>query len=418
MNSLLRPKILKIQKKDFLITFTQKCDFITINVGNKYEGKVKSFVDDINEIKDSDVSFSEDENKMKGTLKISNILKLILQVKTTVKETNEYKIENSYFSIKSETEKTKLSNMKIEVKKEINLEVNIKNLSVFPSGNFITLNEEIKIWDKDFKEIKKIDVEEKYKDLIRYIYIIDDDNFIIYNQNILKFFKEDDNFNYIVFEEINSIIYSISILSNNNDFVLGTENGIIILESQEQKITKSEYKNIIKSTLILEDLNIFISLEKNIIKVRKLSGNLSNLLSSNSLIINEKKSGDYIIRINKNTILVGNSNSGKLMIYNIVTDPKPKIILLIEIEPIIEIDNKKKTFVFNDILIMNDGILLRGDIKYSSFIMVYDIKTFNHIKTIENGEKKVKYNFLKLKKKNEFINYTNEGKIMICEITS
>ena len=346
MNSLLRPKILKIQKKDFLINFTQKCDFITINVGNKYEGKVKSFVNDINEIKDSDVSFSEEENRMKGTLKISNILKLSLKVKNFIKETNEYKIENFYFSIKSEIEKTKLSNMKIDIKKEINLEENIKNLSVFPSGNFITLNEDIRIWDKDFKEIKKIDVKEKYKDLIRYIYIIDDDNFIIYNKNILKFFKEDDNFNYIVFEEINSIIYSISILSNNNDFILGTENGIILLESQEQKITKSQYKNIIKSTLILEDLNIFISLEKNDIKVKKLSGNLSNLLSSNSLIMNEKKSVDYIIRINKNTILVGNSSSGKLLIYNMVTDPKAKIILSTEIEPIIEIDNKKKNIYF------------------------------------------------------------------------
>ena len=88
MNSLLRPKILKIQKKDFLINFTQKCDFITINVGNKYEGKVKSFVNDINEIKDSDVSFSEEENRMKGTLKINNILKLSLKVKNFIKETN------------------------------------------------------------------------------------------------------------------------------------------------------------------------------------------------------------------------------------------------------------------------------------------------------------------------------------------
>lgn len=403
MINLLSQKILKITKGNYDITIIQNFDFIIIQVGHNYE--LKYYDNNFLNVQEKDISFKEENNE--GFIYIRNkkyklekkhytpqdIIKLknefMIEKKKLYNIINTYQNENNKLRMEiNEKEKLNEKNLNITIKHKSHsqLKKTIRYLSIFPSGQFISLGNEIQIWDKTFNPLITLDLPEAEN--LNEIFIVNDNYFLLYYYDIVKYFKVNKIFQRELKTKLNTKINSISVFSNENEFIISTEKGLFKLDSEENlKLFGLEEQ--IKFSLIIEDSNLLISTGMDKIIVR----NLNNF----SIKQNINKNGDYIYQVDKDKILITEKNKKLFRIYEYSDLFKEK--KKIELEK-----------YFDDVLILDDYILFRGIYEISSSVYIYDKKTLNKNVRIEIGLDKVSYKFLKIKGKNTFINYTLQGK--------
>ena len=190
------------------------------------------------------------------------------------------------------------------LKDNFKLNKKIKYLSIFPSGKFISLGDDIQIWDKSFHSLITLDLPETEN--LNEIFIINDNYFLLYNYDIVKYFKVNKIFQREPKKNLNAKINSISVFSNENEFIISTEKGLFKLDSEENLKPIGEEEQI-KFSLIIEDLNLLISSGRDKIIVR----NLNNFLIKQNI----NKNGDYIYQVDKNKILITEKNKKLFRIY-------------------------------------------------------------------------------------------------------
>ena len=411
MNNLLSSKKLKITKGNYDITFIQNFDFIMIKVGNNYE--LKYYDNDFLNVEEKDISVYEENNEAYIYIK-NKKYKLEKKYNTTqdIKQReNEFmrekqKFYNTINTYKKEINKLRMENELIKGKKlneiildktilkdNFKLNKKIKYLSIFPSGKFISLGDDIQIWDKSFHSLITLDLPETEN--LNEIFIINDNYFLLYNYDIVKYFKVNKIFQREPKKNLNAKINSISVFSNENEFIISTEKGLFKLDSEENLKPIGEEEQI-KFSLIIEDLNLLISSGRDKIIVR----NLNNFLIKQNI----NKNGDYIYQVDKNKILITEKNKKLFRIYEYSDLFKEK--------KKIELEN-----YFDEVLILDDYILFRGIYEISSLVDIYHKKTLNEIVRLKIGNDNVSYKFLKIKGKNTFINYTlQDNEISIYKI--
>ncbi len=412
MNNLLSSKKLKIiTKGNYDITFIQDFDFVVIKVGHNYELKIHD--NDFLNVQEKDIYFYEENNE--GYISIRNkkyklekkyntsqdIKQIENELKKKDNTLNTYKKEINKLRMENESIKSKKLNEKnlnkTKMKDYFELNEKIKYLSIFPSGKFISLDNKIQILDKDFNSKDTLDLPEVEK--LNEIFIINDNYFLLYNYDIVKYFKVNKKFQREAKIQLDPKINSISVFSNENEFIISTEKGLFKLDSEE-KLKLIGLEEQIKFSLIIENLNLLISSARDKIIVRD--------LNNFSIKQNLNKNGDYIYQIDKNKILISEKNNKLFRIYEYSNSK------LFKEKKKIELEN-----YFDDVLVLDDYILFRGIYEISSLVDIYDKKTLNKIERIKIGNDKVSYKFLKIKGKNTFINYTLQGnEIFIYKIDS
>ena len=321
MINLLTKKILKITKGNYDITIIQNFDFIIIQVGHNYE--LKYYDNNFLNVQEKDISFKEENNE--GFIYIRNkkykLEKKLYTPQDIIKRENEFMIEkkklyniiNTYQNENNKlrmeiNEKEKLNeknlNITIKHKSHSQLKKTIRYLSIFPSGQFISLGNEIQIWDKTFNPLITLDLPEAEN--LNEIFIVNDNYFLLYYYDIVKYFKVNKIFQRELKTKLNTKINSISVFSNENEFIISTEKGLFKLDSEENlKLFGLEEQ--IKFSLIIEDSNLLISTGMDKIIVR----NLNNF----SIKQNINKNGDYIYQVDKDKILITEKNKKLFRIY-------------------------------------------------------------------------------------------------------
>ena len=151
-----------------------------------------------------------------------------------------------------------------------NIDINekdVRSISIFPSGNFISISgsNSIKIWDFNFNLLQHI--KSKFDNWLCCSDIKDENNFVISsdNKNITTWIKKYDKFelNKLIKTNHKKCILKVKYFKNGNIISTSIDNTIKIFEQNE----KFEYQNIItlchskivKSILLYENKNIFIS---------------------------------------------------------------------------------------------------------------------------------------------------------------
>ena len=156
---------------------------------------------------------------------------------------------------------------KLNLIKSINVQNDyINSISIFPSGNIISVSEDksIKIFDIHYNILQNI--ENAHNESIIYVDIKDENNFITcsYDKSIKtwKKFKNEYKINQCIEnahkEQINKVLY----YSNSNLISCSRDNIIKIWEEinkNYQFITSLSHSNCVYSILLLDDINILIS---------------------------------------------------------------------------------------------------------------------------------------------------------------
>ena len=143
----------------------------------------------------------------------------------------------------------------------------IKNVSIFPSGNLVSVSSDqfIIIYNDQFDIIQKI--EHAHDSIIWDVQIKDEDNFATCsNDNSIKFWKKDKKENKFILKEIfenaHNIVYKI-LYTKKGNLISSSIDGIIKIwqkvNDKHQCITKLYHQGIVKSLLLCEDKNILIS---------------------------------------------------------------------------------------------------------------------------------------------------------------
>ena len=141
----------------------------------------------------------------------------------------------------------------------------ISTISIFPSGNIISVSfdQSIKIFDIHLNVIQVI--EKAHDDIILYVDVKNDNNFITCStdKNIKIWIKEENEFklNSIIKNAHNDLIYKV-IYSNDHLISCSADKTIKIWENVNnnyQNITILTHSNCVYSILLIEDKNILIS---------------------------------------------------------------------------------------------------------------------------------------------------------------
>jgi WD40 repeat protein len=269
-------------------------------------------------------------------------------------------------------EQNKIIISDLQLKNSIKAHKNfINSISVFPSGNIVSVSADksIKIYDNNFHVLQKI--ENAHTEAIVYVDILDENNFITSANNI-KFWNKKDN----LFSEKNVIenahndeIRKIIHFSNYNLISCSRDKTVKLWEINNNKyenITTLVHSNNVSSILLLEDKKILIS--------SGLDGTYFwNTINYEKLFyIKETFCGwnEGIKNIDDNRIIVKGKDSNLL-----------KIISISQKEVIAEIENY---FQCNAIgLIKEKELLLIGGKNKS--IKIYRYDTFECIQIINNA---------------------------------
>ena len=304
MINLLTKKILKITKGNYDITIIQNFDFIIIQVGHNYE--LKYYDNNFLNVQEKDISFKEENNE--GFIYIRNkkykLEKKHYTPQDIIKLKNEFMIEKKKLYNIINTYQNENNKLRMEINEKEKLNKTIRYLSIFPSGQFISLGNEIQIWDKNFNPLITLDLPEAEN--LNEIFIVNDNYFLLYYYDIVKYFKVNKIFQRELKTKLKTKINSISVFSNENEFIISTEKGLFKLDSEEKlKLFGSEEQ--IKFSLIIEDLNLLISTGMDKIIVRN--------LNDFSVKQNINKNGDYIYQVDKDKILITEKNKKLFRIY-------------------------------------------------------------------------------------------------------
>ena len=368
-------KIEKIENNLKFILFSEIYSNVEL-ILNKKDIISKEIIENlINEIKNL-----KEENKLMKELFDIQIKKLNeniekIQTDNLLKEKKIYKSENKINEMEKKLEKleqNKIIISDLQLKKSIKAHKNfINSISVFPSGNIVSVSADksIKIYDNNFHVLQKI--ENAHTEAIVYVDILDENNFITSANNI-KFWNKKDN----LFSEKNVIenahndeIRKIIHFSNYNLISCSRDKTVKLWEINNNKyenITTLVHSNNVSSILLLEDKKILIS--------SGLDGTYFwNTINYEKLFyIKETFCGwnEGIKNIDDNRIIVTGKDSNLL-----------KIISISQKEVIAEIENY---FQCNAIgLIKEKELLLIGGKNKS--IKIYRYDTFECIQIINNA---------------------------------
>lgn len=291
-------------------------------------------------------------------------------------------------------------NILLENIKTINTsEKDIRSMSIFPSGNLLSISgtNSIKIYDLNFNLLQNIIP--KNREWICYSDIKDENNFLVSSdKNIVLYTKNEGKFtiNKIIKTNHKNIVLKVSFLPNGNIISASVDNTIKIYEEKNDK----EYQNvitivnlkIIRSFMLLEDKKILVTSGDDGTKFWNYN-NYEEINSFNNVICGFWNS---IIRIDDNKILIGGRSS-----FNIILLNEKKVIEIqnkFHCNGICDVKNK-------DILIVVGGI----DIK------IYNNKNYQCLRRIQDISITSNNGVIELKN-GLIVTYTASGIIKIWEI--
>ena len=275
----------------------------------------------------------------------------------------------------------------------------IRFISLFPSGNFISVSNDrsIKIFDINLNNIQTI--KEAHNDNINYVDVKNENNFITCSYQNINFYNKISD-KYILNNNIenahNDTIYCIKYYSNEKIISCSRDKTIKIWEENNNKyqcITIIKFIIWVNSLLILEDKNILISScpEGTIL------WNMNNL----EIIINIKEAICY------NTNILNILDEDKI----IVGDDIIKVISLSEKKIVKEINNEFRCIGIY--VIKEKKMFLTGG--YNNNIKIYNSDIFELIHIINNAHNDWVYGFIQLK--NGFIvSYGRDRTIKVWNI--
>ena len=296
----------------------------------------------------------------------------------------------------------------VKLNKKFQFEKGILSISLFPSGNIITISSNeldfnMKIWDINLNNIETINDSIKNN----FIKIKDENNFISFSYEylILKYWTKKNNkfeIQYIIQdphkEFINKMIYyknylitcskdsKIKIWELNNKFIL--------------KETLSQSKSV-NSILFIEEKNLLISSGDD--GTYFWDTNFTNKTKKNSLRKKVKCLNKYTLkRYDKNNIIICDDENNVFIISlqnkNIIKKFDLKIQRNIKLIKIIQ---------EKEIILILDSL---------QYIRVFNAQNFSLINTIKYGHLN-SITGIKIKKNNTFISYSLDGYIKIWEIS-
>ena len=233
--------------------------------------------------------------------------------------------------------KEDLSEKNNEIKIENIIQINsinaheswIRSVSIFPSGNIISVSNDqsIKIYDKSFNILQIIS--NAHEHIIYYVSIKDENNFVTcsLDESIKTWIKKTDNFilNQIIPNAHNGWVYKVLYCSNGNLISCSYDETVKIWENinnNYQSISTLKHSNEISSILLLEDKNILVSSgldgtklwninnyeNLSIIKAIGNGNNTLNRIDSDRIINGGFNGHMYIISISKKKVIQGIKN--------------------------------------------------------------------------------------------------------------
>ena len=351
------------------------------------------------------IEFFQNLNSFESYYNINNVIYLIKsmieQKLIFIKEEDDNL--NLTFIFENQTEEIKLNKKK--EKNKINLhnvytiphQLSITSISVFPSGNFISVseNKSIYIYNSQFEKIKEINNGHQYG--IYYVNVKDENNFVTASfKNIITWIKNENEF------KINEIIENA-----HTDWiykVLYYQNGSIISCSNDKKIKIWEENNNNKHECITILLNedrirsILLLSEKNILVSSGYEGTKLWNLNNFECFCNIKDAiccgSDGLNILNNDNIIVGGDYHSIISIISI----KSKNI----------IKSINNVFGCLGICVLDNGIFLIGGM--SNNIKVY--KNYECIQEINQSHRNWIFGFVQLKN-NVIASYSQDGTIKI-----
>ena len=351
------------------------------------------------------IEFFQNLNSFKSYYNINNVIYLIKsmieQKLIFIKEEDDNL--NLTLIFENQTEEIKLNKKK--EKNKINLhnvytiphQLSITSISVFPSGNFISVseNKSIYIYNSQFEKIKEINNGHQYG--IYYVNVKDENNFVTASfKNIITWIKNENEF------KINEIIENA-----HTDWiykVLYYQNGSIISCSNDKKIKIWEENNNNKHECITILLNedrirsILLLSEKNILVSSGYEGTKLWNLNNFECFCNIKDAiccgSDGLNILNNDNIIVGGDYHSIISIISI----KSKNI----------IKSINNVFGCLGICVLDNGIFLIGGM--SNNIKVY--KNYECIQEINQSHRNWIFGFVQLKN-NVIASYSQDGTIKI-----
>ena len=351
------------------------------------------------------IEFFQNLNSFKSYYNINNVIYLIKsmieQKLIFIKEEDDNL--NLTFIFDNQTEEIKLNKKK--EKNKINLhnvytiphQLSITSISVFPSGNFISVseNKSIYIYNSQFEKIKEIN--NGHENGIYYVNVKDENNFVTASfKNIITWIKNENEFktNEIIENAHTDWIYK----------VLYYQNGSIISCSNDKKIKIWEENNNNKHECITILLNedrirsILLLSEKNILVSSGYEGTKLWNLNNFECFCNIKDAiccgSDGLNILNNDNIIVGGDYHSIISIISI----KSKNI----------IKSINNVFGCLGICVLDNGIFLIGGM--SNNIKVY--KNYECIQEINQSHRNWIFGFVQLKN-NVIASYSQDGTIKI-----
>ena len=351
------------------------------------------------------IEFFQNLNSFKSYYNINNVIYLIKsmieQKLIFIKEEDDNL--NLTFIFENQTEEIKLNKKK--EKNKINLhnvytiphQLSITSISVFPSGNFISVseNKSIYIYNSQFEKIKEINNGHQYG--IYYVNVKDENNFVTASfKNIITWIKNENEFkiNEIIENAHTDWIYKV--LYYQNGSIISCSNDKTIKIWEEKNNNKHECSTIllnedrIRSLLLLDKKNILISSGYEGTKFWNLNNfecfcNIKDAICCGS---------DGLNILNNDNIIVGGDYHSIISIISI----KSKNI----------IKSINNVFGCLGICVLDNGIFLIGGM--SNNIKVY--KNYECIQEINQSHRNWIFGFVQLKN-NVIASYSQDGTIKI-----
>ena len=353
----------------------------------------------------------------------NEILKLNNKIELIAKENNEQKEQNKILKEEIKEKKNKINEMekKIKILEQFHIEkdkikypnLNLKHinsiiahekiinsLSIFPSGNIISVSSDqsIKIFENNTLKIIQ-HIENAHNNSIIYVSVKDENNFVTCSsdKNIKTWIKQNNKF------ELNKIIENAhedkiwKVIYYNNNIISCSDDKTIKLwdeNSQNNYYNKTTLKQNDKiiSMLLLNDINILVS--------GGVDGTIFYNLFNFELIINIKDticgSWNAICRINKDQIIIKGKGVTSL-----------KIISISQKKIIHEIDHQFYCWGIN--LVKDKGLFLVGG--NSEYFKVYRNDNYECIQTVDSKDSFI-LGFIELKNGN-ILSYGHSGIINV-----
>ncbi len=298
------------------------------------------------------------------------------KIKEEIKETNNQNIKEFEKEQKNIIKKTQISTLK-KLEEISTIEAHddaIFKVSVFPSGNFVSVSSDksIKIWNKEKENIQTI--KNAHNDTIYYVSIKDENNFATcsFDNSIKIWLKKNNKFECIetINNTHNKTIFKVIYCINNEIISCSYDKTVKIWSNKNKKnyecIKTFMHKVFVNTILLLEDKNILIS--------AGWDGTYFWDLSNYNLIIKIKNSislsSNSLDRIDDDRIIVGGGNDHIMKVINV----KEKKIVF-------EFDNIFRCY---GVLIIKDkDIFITSGM--SNNLRIYSIKNFNCLYVEENA---------------------------------